>query len=275
MRALLLLTTLLMGTAAHADRVFVGAITPGANADPAIVAVLDEKLLASLRRQRQHEIVGARDVQAMMDVEAARQNSGCESGLSCEAELAGALDAPIIVTGQVGQVGNTWVLSLTRLDRTSMTVLARTTREVSGSPEGLLGTMDGQVDELFDVGVDVVPTRPASALASASSASALPSASASGRGPSLTMPPPGSKPPTPTTAPAERPFDKRPPASATASTSAPSPWAPWAPPPSSSAPVSLSSTPSEMPHERARHSSLDPLRRCRCRRDRELSAELR
>lgn len=157
MRALLLLTTLLMGTAAHADRVFVGAITPGANADPAIVAVLDEKLLASLRRQRQHEIVGDRDVQAMMDVEAARQNSCCESGLSCEAELAGALDAPIIVTGQVGQVGNTWVLSLTRLDRTSMTVLARTTREVSGPPEGLLGTMDGQVDELFDVGVDVVP----------------------------------------------------------------------------------------------------------------------
>jgi hypothetical protein len=155
MRAWLLCLFCLAGPAS-AEKVFVAALTPGAGADPAEVALVDERLLASLRRLPGLEVVGARDVTTMLDLEAVKQQAGCTDGVSCAAEVAGALDAPMLITGQLGQVGQTWVLSLSRMDQRSLQVVARVTREVQGTgADAVFTVLDGQVDELFGRGPDL------------------------------------------------------------------------------------------------------------------------
>lgn len=150
-----LLGLLLFAASAQAEKVFVAPLTPGAGADAGEVALVDERLLASLRRLKKLEIVGARDVETMLDVEAAKQQAGCSDGVACAAEIAGALDAPTIVTGQLGRVGSTWVLSLSRMDQRSLQVVARVTREVQGAgADALFPVLDGQIDELFEHGPD-------------------------------------------------------------------------------------------------------------------------
>jgi hypothetical protein len=136
--------------AAAATRVFVAQVTPGPDVPAAMVTPLDDRILAAARKRPGFEVLGARDVQALLDAEARRQVAGCDSGVDCTSELAGALDASQLVTGQLGRLGSTWVLSLTRVDRTTLLVLAQAVREATGdSPVALLGSIDGQVAEVL------------------------------------------------------------------------------------------------------------------------------
>lgn len=139
-----------------ATRTFVAPLQTGPGADEATVRLIEERLLISAKRLAGFDVVGARDVKAMLDLEQDKQQLGVCDDVSCLAEIAGALDAPQLVTGQLGRVGNTWILTLTRTDRGSMQALARVSRESQGeSPEGLLPQLDGQIDELFGVAPEV------------------------------------------------------------------------------------------------------------------------
>jgi hypothetical protein len=133
-----------------ADRVFFAPITAGPGADAGTVSVFEQRLLSSARRHRGVQVVGAQDVQSLLDHEATRQQSGCDDGgIACAAELAGALDAPRMVTGQLGRVGSTWVLSLTLIERGTLNVIGRSSRQRKGdTPEELLNDVDGMTDEL-------------------------------------------------------------------------------------------------------------------------------
>lgn len=148
----LVIAALIAAAAARADapaRVFVAGIAVGAEADPQVAALLDDTLLVEARRHADRfEVLGTKDVQDILAIEAAKQALGCDS-MSCASEIADALDAPQLVTGQIGRVGDRWLLTLTRTDRTTMKVLARTQREAA-TPDGLLAALPGQVDVLFE-----------------------------------------------------------------------------------------------------------------------------
>lgn len=158
MIALLLPVLLLMSApepaaapTAAVNRVYFAPIDAGPGADPGTISVFEARLLSSARRHRAVQVVGAQDVQSLLDHEATRQQGGCdEGGIACAAELAGALDAPRMVTGQLGRVGSTWVLSLTLIERGTLNVIGRSSRQRKGdTPEDLLNDLDGMLDELF------------------------------------------------------------------------------------------------------------------------------
>lgn len=153
MRAQCLFVLLVLSSStAQAERVFVASLVAGVGADDGVVRLLDEQILTSARRHPAFEVVGARDVRALLDMEENKQQVGVCDEVTCLAEIAGALDAPQLVTGQLGRLGNTWILTLTRTERSTLTALVRVSRETQGeTPEGLLRQIDGQVDELFGV----------------------------------------------------------------------------------------------------------------------------
>ncbi len=136
---------------AAVTRVYFAPIDAGPGADPGTLSVFEQGLLSSARRHREVQVVGAQDVQSLLDHEATRQQGGCdEGGIACAAELAGALDAPRMVTGQLGRVGSTWVLSLTLIERGTLNVIGRSSRQRKGdTPEDLLNDLDGMLDEVF------------------------------------------------------------------------------------------------------------------------------
>lgn len=144
--------------AGAANRVYFAPIAAGPGADVGTISVFEQRLLSSARRHQDVQVVGAQDVQSLLDHEATRQQSGCDEGsIACAAELAGALDAPRMVTGQLGRVGSTWVLSLTLIERGTLNVIGRSSRQRKGeTPEDLLNDVDGMIDELVGAAAAVV-----------------------------------------------------------------------------------------------------------------------
>jgi hypothetical protein len=147
---------------ARGRRVYVAPFT-GETSDPATLDLVEDRVLVAARSAvarvddaRNIELIGARDVQSILDVEASKAAVGCDT-TSCANEIADALNADEIVFGQLGRIGDTWQLTLTRTHRESLRVLGRSVQEARGdTPEGLLDDIGAQVDELFDL----APTGP-------------------------------------------------------------------------------------------------------------------
>lgn len=152
MRLLGLAILCLLSTSATAlPRVY---LTPlrAPNVDRATTDLLAEQLLVSARRHQElYEVVGAGDVRAILDVEAAKAAIGCDTE-SCANEIADALDADQLLAGQVGHIGDVWLMTLTRTDKATMQVLSRASIEVhTTSPAALLPHIPGLVDQALGV----------------------------------------------------------------------------------------------------------------------------
>jgi hypothetical protein len=167
-RALFLVVFAMFAGASSAapTSVFMGPLRVGSGATPEMARLFEQKILTSARRHRAaFAIVSSADVEGMVDMEVARTASGCDGEPSCVTELASALDAPEIITGEVGRVGSTWMLSLTRSERTSLRVHMRVAREVRGAADGLFPLIDSAVDELLQSTPAVSPSTGPSPLA--------------------------------------------------------------------------------------------------------------
>jgi len=106
-------------------------------------------LTAARNHAKQYSALGTDDLQGILNTEAARAALGCDT-TTCASEVADALDAEQLVTTQIGRVGTTWVVTLTRLERRSMVVLAREQiqREGAGA-DAVLRELPRAVDALL------------------------------------------------------------------------------------------------------------------------------
>jgi hypothetical protein len=151
-----LLGLLLLAAPPSGERIFLSPLRVSDGVDsPTRLAV--EEALVIAARARHPGVVGSGDLAALLDAEAAVQAAGCDSS-GCDAELADALGAPELVSAQLVRLdGPTWVLSLKRLRRADMQVIAshQVTR-VGASP---LVIVSG-IDELTDVVIGPKPGRP-------------------------------------------------------------------------------------------------------------------
>jgi hypothetical protein len=101
--------------------------------------------------------VGLSDVKGVLDAEATRAAAGCDE-MQCASEIAGALDAPELLLGQLGHVGGTWILTLSRVDRTTLTVISRGQARAEGeSPDVLVAVVPLVVDQAFGAAPPLPP----------------------------------------------------------------------------------------------------------------------
>jgi hypothetical protein len=61
-------------------------------------------------------VISGEDVRSMAELEANKQSLGCQSDTSCLAEIAGALDAELVVFGRVGALGDSVLVTLNLFD---------------------------------------------------------------------------------------------------------------------------------------------------------------
>jgi hypothetical protein len=96
--------------------------------DPELPAALgpniEDAVLRALSAYRGIKVIGYSDVVSMLESEAQKQLLGCD-GESCLAEIVGALGAAVIVDGNVGKLGSSWVVNLKMVDASVATVLGR------------------------------------------------------------------------------------------------------------------------------------------------------
>jgi hypothetical protein len=150
-----LLALLALASPVPGDRVFMTPVRAD-GVEPAARVAIEEALLTAARA-RNPAAVGSTDVAALLDAEAAIQAAGCDSA-GCDAELADALGAPELLSAQLMRIEQTtWVLTLKRLRRADMHVLA--SHQVTRVGESPMVIVAG-IDELSDVVVGARASRP-------------------------------------------------------------------------------------------------------------------
>jgi hypothetical protein len=74
---------------------------------------------------KRFDVISGKDIAELLQAEADRQAVGCESDSDCLAELAGAMNAKLILSGQVSRLGPRIVIQLTLIDSETVEVKAR------------------------------------------------------------------------------------------------------------------------------------------------------
>jgi hypothetical protein len=85
----------------------------GENLNPEVMRTISDLVAQALQKDQRLSVTTGADLEALMDTEASRQEMGCATS-SCLADLAGALDAKLIVTTHAAQLGETIVITLAR-----------------------------------------------------------------------------------------------------------------------------------------------------------------
>lgn len=115
--------------------------------DAAAAPVITELVLEALLVRHGLPALGPADLKDLLTVEQQKQLIGCDEG-KCMAELAGALGSGRVVSGMVGKLGDTVVLTLKLIDATSAQVVARASRSVA-RVEAVRDVVGPVVDELL------------------------------------------------------------------------------------------------------------------------------
>jgi hypothetical protein len=130
-------------------RVAVYDLSGGAGIPQRTTVVVSEALLAEVRKLDGVTAVGMKEIMEMLAFEQKKQFVGCDS-VSCLVELAGALGVDELLTGSLGALGESHVMTVKRLDLAT----AETKRSVSrnlkkGDGEEFLSATGQVVEELY------------------------------------------------------------------------------------------------------------------------------
>jgi hypothetical protein len=127
---------------------------PGVEGD--VAALITETVSADLQRSTGYSILTRKDVVTMLGVERQRELLGCSESTTCLTEIAGALNAQLLVHGTVGKLGDTWVFNLAVLEGQTGAVLRRhSSRRKGESAAVLLEEIPAAVHALFPEGLDL------------------------------------------------------------------------------------------------------------------------
>ncbi len=172
MLTLVLLAVAAQAPAADRPRLVVQDIVPGKGVDPAVAQSLSASLAKELQRRGVHDVVTAQDIAALLGQERQKQLLGCgDEATSCLAELAGALNARLLVSGALVRLGSAWQLTLQTVDTQSSRSTGRAVR-MAREPEELVVGWGFTVAEAVGLPAPAQPTRIAPALLLGSGAAA-------------------------------------------------------------------------------------------------------
>lgn len=104
-------------------------------------------LVARNLTRRGLAVMSGDDVRGLMQLEGEKQMAGCSGDESCLSEIAGALDARLVVSGFAGRLGSLIVVNLSLFDARTGTAHGRATVEAD-SLEELPQKLEPAVDEL-------------------------------------------------------------------------------------------------------------------------------
>jgi TolB-like protein len=98
---------------------------------------------------RGFDVISQSDVAAMIGFEKQRQMLGCAEDSGCLAEIGGALGVDYVLSGQVGQIGSRYHLSLQLLDSRKAKVASRVARFADRDDDALAAAAQAAVADLI------------------------------------------------------------------------------------------------------------------------------
>ncbi len=103
-------------------------------------------VVVKLTKDPRLDVVSGQEIRGMANLAADKQAAGCDD--ACLAEIAGAMDARLIVSGFVGKLGSLTVVNLSLFDATKARAVGRSTIEAE-SIEDVSGKLDKALNEML------------------------------------------------------------------------------------------------------------------------------
>jgi hypothetical protein len=115
-----------------------------------LASALTDSLEVQVRhRATGYRVIGASDVRSMIQFDAQKTKLGCQE-TGCLAEIGGALGAQEVVSGSLVRLGDTFVLTLRRVDVAKAVVISDASQTVKGGKEDqLLDAVQAGAAQLF------------------------------------------------------------------------------------------------------------------------------
>jgi TolB-like protein len=126
------------------------------------------------------DVVSQSDINAMIGFERQKQVLGCAEDSSCLAEIGGALGVDYMLTGQVGQIGSRYRISLLVVDTKKAKVVARSAQFCDVNEDALARAAESTVGQLLAAvrgGAIPLPPAPVASAAPKPQPAAAPSLS--------------------------------------------------------------------------------------------------
>lgn len=108
-------------------------------------------IASEVEKNSSQKVLSETDIRTILKGEETRQRCTGDNDTSCVAEIGAAMGVPEAVSGDLGRLGNIWVLNLRRINVRKAEIIKRVTRQSEGTIEELVKSIHGAVAELFDV----------------------------------------------------------------------------------------------------------------------------
>ena len=105
-------------------------------------------ITAQVERFSGKRAVSDADIHTILKGEETKQRCGTD-GTSCIAEIGSALGVPEAVSGDLGRMGDYWILNLRRINVRNAEVMGRVGKQIRGDVNALIEALPGAVAELF------------------------------------------------------------------------------------------------------------------------------
>ena len=116
--------------------------------DAADVNLISNFVANQVAKYSGSNIISEADIRTILRGEETRQQCGAED-TSCVAEIGAALGVPEAVSGDIGKIGDYWMLNLRRINVRSAAVIGRSSRNIRGDINVLIESLPQAVAELF------------------------------------------------------------------------------------------------------------------------------
>ncbi len=151
---------------------------------PGTATILSDIVVSEVARAG-FDVVSQSDIAAMVGFEKQRKMLGCSDDSSCLAEIGGALGVDYMLTGQVGQIGTRFRISLLVVDTRKARVAARSAQFCDQNEDALARAAEATVKQLLaTVAAGAPKVAAARAPAGEAAPAKVPAASADATAPS-------------------------------------------------------------------------------------------
>ncbi len=110
-------------------------------------AQLITNVIASEIEKWHKKVLTEQDINKLVAIEQKRQE--CGNDTECVAEIGNALGVREVIMGSLGRLGNTWILSLQRIDSLKVQVIRRSSVTSKGEIDSMLNLIPSMIQELF------------------------------------------------------------------------------------------------------------------------------
>jgi len=115
---------------------------------------------SEVERYSGRKVTSEADIATILKGEEIKQKCTGEGNSACIVEISNALGVPEAVSGDLGRMGDYWMLNLRRINVSSTEVMARVSRQINGDINALIEEIPASVAELFGMPVQTADKKP-------------------------------------------------------------------------------------------------------------------